>query len=131
MSRTKKILIAVAALIVLALVVGGISVRFLWGMVTVPTAAMANTILPGDSVLCLLHVGQIARGDIVMFELPDDPKVRYLKRVIGLPGERIQVRGVKIYINGQELAEARTFVADISTDRGAELKEISSEGQGN
>jgi signal peptidase I len=129
MSRTKKILIAVAALVVLALLATVVTALLLLREVNVPTPAMANTILLGDRVLCLMMVGEITRGDIVMFRLPEDPQVLYFKRVIGLPGERVQLRGVKVYINDQELAETRTFVA--AGDLKDELKELSSEGQGN
>src|SRR5262245_14979455 len=128
MSRRNKILIAAAALGVVVLLAAGIWTLRSFRVVKVPTAAMANTILPGDKVLCVPIVGQIVRGDIVLFRFPEDPKVQYFKRVIGLPGERVRIDGVKVYINDQELAEARTFVAD--GDMKGELKEVSSEGQG-
>ena len=43
------------------------------------------------------------RGDIVVFKLPSDTGVDYIKRVVGLPGETIQVRYGRLYINGQEV----------------------------
>jgi len=93
-----------------------------------PTGSMANTIIPGDRLLCQISNGEMRRGDIVLFKLPTDPKVQYIKRVIGLPGETIQLRGTQVLINGQELAEARTFV-DPENLQG-ELKELSSQGTG-
>jgi len=49
--------------------------------------------------------GHIERGDIVVFWFPNDPDKSYVKRVIGLPGETVEVRSGKVFINGQQLAE--------------------------
>jgi signal peptidase I len=50
--------------------------------------------------------GHIERGDIVVFWFPNDPDKSYVKRVIGLPGEQVEIRNGKVLINGQELTEA-------------------------
>ena len=47
------------------------------------------------------------RGDIVLFRLPSDPSKTLIKRLIGLPGDRIQMRGGKLWINGSEVPLAR------------------------
>ncbi|MFI5001828.1 MAG: signal peptidase I [Reyranellales bacterium] len=44
------------------------------------------------------------RGDVVVFRLPRDPSTTYVKRLIGLPGDRIQMRGGRLYINGSIVA---------------------------
>ncbi len=49
--------------------------------------------------------GHIERGDIVVFWFPNDPDKSYVKRVIGLPGETVEIRSGKVLINGQELNE--------------------------
>ncbi len=50
--------------------------------------------------------GHIERGDIVVFWYPDDPDKSYVKRVIGLPGETVEIRSGRVYIDGQELSES-------------------------
>jgi signal peptidase I len=49
--------------------------------------------------------GHIDRGDIVVFWFPNDPDKSYVKRVIGLPGEIVELRNGKVFVNGTELAE--------------------------
>ncbi len=47
----------------------------------------------------------IRRGDVIVFKYPEDPERDFIKRVIGLPGDRLELRRKKIYINGQPLDE--------------------------
>ena len=49
--------------------------------------------------------GHIERGDIVVFWYPNDPDKSFVKRVIGLPGESVEVRNGRVFVNGQELNE--------------------------
>ncbi len=46
----------------------------------------------------------------MLFKLPEDPKLIYINRVIGLPGETIQVKGRRVFINGRELPEERVLI---------------------
>lgn len=60
--------------------------------------------------------GRPARGDVVALKFPGDPnKVRYIKRVIGLPGETVEIKSGKVYVNGDELQELY-IPADVITD---------------
>lgn len=110
MSKAGKIpIIAIALVALLMLAAVGYYVMY-FRIVAFPTGSMANTLIPGDRVLCDLRGGEIKRGDIVLFKLPTDPKVMYIKRVIGLPGEAIQVKGRRVLINGKELPEERALI---------------------
>jgi signal peptidase I len=55
--------------------------------------------------LVYYHLPPLSRGDIVVFWFPDDPDKSYIKRVIGLPGELVEVRDGRIRVNNQELDE--------------------------
>jgi signal peptidase I len=76
--------------------------------VSPPTASMENTIMVGDRVVTfrLAYLfGDPKRGDIVVFEFPDNPEEDFIKRIIGLPGETVEgINGV-VYIDGEPLAE--------------------------
>ena len=71
----------------------------------VPTGSMENTIIPGDRLIGnrLAYLkDDPERGDIVIFRYPDDEESLYVKRVIGLPGETVDITDGKIYIDGNE-----------------------------
>lgn len=75
----------------------------------VPTGSMAGTINPGDNLICTrFGVGEeeIERYDILIFIPPDKPEMLYVKRVIGLPGEVIEVKNGKVYADGAELDDS-------------------------
>jgi signal peptidase I len=50
-------------------------------------------------------LGQIQRGDTVVFLFPEDPTKSYIKRVIGLPGDRVAVENGSVFVNGKKLVE--------------------------
>lgn len=71
----------------------------------VPTGSMENTIMPDDNILGfrLAYVNEgPERGDVIFFYFPDDETQKYVKRIIGLPGETVYINEGKIYINGSE-----------------------------
>src|SRR3979490_2099046 len=61
--------------------------------------------VPSPSMVPTLLAGRVfdkapERGDVIVFRLPRDPSTTYVKRLIGLPGDRIQMQGGRLYING-------------------------------
>lgn len=76
--------------------------------VIVPSASMETTIMTGDKVIAFplaYKLSKPKRGDIIVFPFPDDEKVDYIKRVMGLPGETIEGKGGLVYIDGVPLNE--------------------------
>ena len=71
----------------------------------VPTGSMENTIMTGDNLFGyrLAYMNEEPqRGDIIFFYFPDDETQKYVKRIIGLPGEYVYITNGKIYINDNE-----------------------------
>src|ERR1043165_7634235 len=81
---------------------------------------MEHTLLVGDYIMVnrfayapaatelerrLLPAREVCRGDVIVFKYPEDPDTDYIKRVIGLPGERVEMRGGRTYIDGKMLDE--------------------------
>jgi signal peptidase I len=119
--------------VLVAVLLGAISLAVYYlvfiRLVRVPTASMSNTIIPGDHLVIKKRAfGEIRRGDIILFNYPNDSQT-YLARVIGLPGETVQVRGREVLINGDELSEQRVTV-DLVIGGSGPLKEESTEGDG-
>jgi len=86
----------------------------------IPTGSMENNLLIGDHLLvnkfvfgpsqsrverAILPMGTIKRGDVIVFKYPEEPDRDYIKRVIGLPGETVEMKAKKIFINGVPLDE--------------------------
>jgi signal peptidase I len=88
----------------------------------IPSASMMPGLVDGDFIFVnkysyglrlpvlnakFLSIGQPQRGDVVVFRLPSNPSVHYIKRLIGLPGDHVLVRDNEIFINGARVAAKR------------------------
>jgi signal peptidase I len=75
---------------------------------SVPTESMSPTVMAGDKILVdrrAYAASQPRRGDIVIFTNPRNPKELYFKRVLGLPGESIEFKGMGVRVNGAILKD--------------------------
>lgn len=86
----------------------------------IPSKSMVPTLLVGDFVLVnkftyglrtpvfhnkFLDLGEPERGDVIVFRYPPDPGKDYIKRVIGLPGDRVTYRDEKLFLNGKRVEQ--------------------------
>lgn len=74
----------------------------------VPTGSMEDTIMPGARMIGLrlsYIFNDPQRGDIIIFKNPDDTSENYVKRIIGLPGDTVEVISGQTYVNGEEIPE--------------------------
>jgi signal peptidase I len=115
---------------------------FLYEPFNIPSGSMKPTLLVGDYLFVSkfaygyskhslpfslpLFEGRIAaelpeRGDVAVFKLPSDNRTDYIKRIVGLPGDKIQVRDGALYINGEPASRVRLedFYDDDGTSNGA------------
>ncbi|MCI8359934.1 MAG: signal peptidase I [Clostridiales bacterium] len=94
--------------ILAALLIAFLLTQFVIVNATVPTGSMMDTIQKKDRLIGLRFAywfGDPKRGDIVIFDAVDFPDEHLLKRVIGLPGETVEGRDGRVYIDGQPLEE--------------------------
>jgi signal peptidase I len=107
---------AIAIAILLALVIRTVVVQAF----TIPSGSMMDTLLVGDYILVnkflygpavpltdshLPGIRTPRRGDIIVFKYPQDEKRDFIKRVIGTPGDQVQIRGHTVIVNGEPLVE--------------------------
>jgi signal peptidase I len=93
---------------------------FVFQAFKIPTGSMENNLLVGDHLLvnkmafapvatgferAIMPQKSVGRGDIIVFKYPKQPDRDFIKRVIGLPGDRLELRRKRIYINGVALDE--------------------------
>jgi signal peptidase I len=112
--------------IVITAIIALFATTFVVQAFKIPTGSMEANLLIGDHLLVNkfvygLHSGTLARilpykslkrGDVIVFKYPQSPDVAYVKRLIGLPGEKVEMVGRTVYINGQPLKEDYTQYID-------------------
>lgn len=103
-------------LILTALAAAALALLLRWlvlGVFVIPSHSMDNTLMPGDHIVVSKlkrDLGEITRGDIVVFNLPDSirqgaPDEPFIKRVIGIEGDSVQLTRLGITVNGKLLPD--------------------------
>ena len=90
-----------------------------WRNFSIPSASNIPALLAGDVVMAeAIPAGTLpARGDIVVFKSPGDPSTYWIKRLVGLPGDRIYLRNAQLFINNQ-LVPRSAAVSAVVNDNG-------------
>ena len=112
--------------IVITAIIALFATTFVVQAFKIPTGSMESNLLIGDHLLVnkfayglksgfisrFLPYKEPKRGDVIVFKYPNSPEVAYVKRLIGMPGDRIEMVGHTIYVNGQALKETYTQYID-------------------
>lgn len=109
--------------IVVALAIFVICYLFLFQVHEIKGASMDPNFHDSERILTdkiTYRLRKPARGEVIIFRAPKDRELDYVKRIIGLPGEKIMINGGSIYLNDQKLKE--TYLPEKITNSGAFLK---------
>ncbi len=107
-ARQKSFARELTETIILALILAMVIKTFVIQAFKIPSGSMLNTLQIGDHILVNKFVYKFwepARGDIFVFLYPGDESRDFIKRVIGLPGETLEIRNRVVYINGAPIKE--------------------------
>jgi len=88
---------------------------------SVPTWSMAPTIFSGDRILANKTAYRVAdpeRGDIILFPNPDDRRQNYIKRVVALAGDTVEIKDGQLYINDKKLERTQLDPLSFKTTQG-------------
>jgi signal peptidase I len=114
--KKKHIVREYAESIIIAVILALVIRTFVVQAFKIPSASMEDTMLIGDHLLVnkfiygmkipftdkrILKIRDPKRGDVIVFEYPEDPSKDFIKRVIGTPGDVVQVINKKVYVNGR------------------------------
>lgn len=114
--------------LVIALVLALIIRAFILHPYKIPSSSMEDTLLKGDHIMATKYNYGMTipfttrkfwgadivphRGDVVIFTFPKDPSLDFVKRVVGLPGDTVQIRNKRVIINGREYVEGHEKYTD-------------------
>ncbi len=99
-----EILESIAIAVVLAVIIR----VFLFQPFYIPSGSMEPTLQDGDRIIVnkiTYRFTELHRGDIIVFKYPVNPKRDFIKRVIGLPGETVQIKNSILYVNGRVVTQ--------------------------
>ena len=111
----KSVLQEYAEALIIAVLLALVIRTFVVQAFKIPSGSMLPTLQIGDHILVnkfIYYFEPIRRGDIIVFKFPQDETRDFIKRVIGLPGERLEIRGRQVLINGVAMREPYAVYSD-------------------
>ncbi|KXS45484.1 MULTISPECIES: signal peptidase I [unclassified Candidatus Frackibacter] len=98
--------------IIIAIILSFLIITFIIQAFYIPSGSMRPTLKPGDRLFVNKFIYRFEdpeRLDIIVFKYPVDPRKKFIKRVIGLPGDRVRIEDGTVYVNGNPLKEDYTL----------------------
>ena len=111
----------IVKVVLIALVIAIVIRSFIIQPYIIPSGSMLDTLQVGDRLFVtkfsygihlpfmakeIVSTGEPQRGDIIVFPYPEDPSQDYIKRVVGIPGDVLEIRDKQLYRNGEAVQEA-------------------------
>jgi signal peptidase I len=112
----KSVLREYAEALIIAILLALVIRAFVVQAFKIPSGSMLPTLEIGDHILVnkfLYYFTSPQRGDVIVFKFPQDESRDFIKRVIGLPGETVEVRGKEVLVNGVALREPYAVYGDM------------------
>lgn len=116
MERTLGIAQEAFTALLVAVLLGLFARAYLFQAFRIPSASMEENLLPGDYILVNKFIfacgasswlpgRPVSRGDVVVFKFPQEPTRDFIKRCVGLPGDTIEIRDRRLFVNQQAIDE--------------------------
>ncbi len=102
--KTKRLIQEYIESLLIAAVLALIIRSFIITPFKIPTGSMEPTLLPGDKIFVnrfIYRMHEPQRGDVIVFRYPEDPRRDFIKRLVALPGENIEIADGKVVIDGK------------------------------
>lgn len=103
-----KEIMSYVVIVIVSVVIAVLLCNFVIINSSIPTGSMEDQIQVGDRIIgfrLAYAFSEPQRGDVVIFKFPDDESQTFIKRIIGLPGDIVEIKNGKVYVSGEELVE--------------------------
>ena len=108
--KTRLIIREYAESLLIAFILAMVIRAFVVQAFKIPTGSMNPTLLEGDRILVCKFIYYFyapERGEVIVFKYPEDPKLAFIKRLIGKPNELVEIKNGRILINNNEVTDRR------------------------